>query len=118
MDVNRLWHEILLFLRSQWILGYTSTSTGERVPNSSVSDGCSLVPLIAPEMEPFEGQHFFTGEEENNDTTTKTFVSLAQLQAQQTPKRLLVSYKKSDQTMLDARRRSPVKKILPLCPSR
>ena len=83
-----------------------------------MSIGCSLVPLITLEMEPFDGQHFFTGEEENDDTTTKTFVSLAQLQAQQAPKRLLVSYKKSDQTMLDARRRSPIKKISPLCPSR
>lgn len=75
------------------------------------SVGCSLVPLVAPEMDPVDGQHFLTGEEENRDTITKTFVSLAQLQARQAPKRLLISYKKSDNTLLDVRKRSPVKKL-------
>jgi hypothetical protein len=78
------------------------------------SVACSLVPLEAPDMDAFEGQYFLTGEEESGDTITKTFVNLAQLQGRQAPKRLLVCYRKSDNSVVDLKRRSPLKKISPL----
>ncbi|EER93738.3 hypothetical protein SORBI_3001G152400 [Sorghum bicolor] len=76
------------------------------------SSACSLVPIVAPEMDPYDGQHIFTGAEEKNGTITRTFVSLAELQARQAPKRLLASYKTLDNTLMGFKKRSPAKKMV------
>jgi hypothetical protein len=75
-----------------------------------------LIPTKEPEYDPINAEFFFTGEEKADGPhmKVKTFVNLAQLRARQLPKRLLVWYKTSDDTRLNALVRSPVKKNLSL----